>query len=97
MHKPSITISVKDHEWMDVGAWVWRNFDEVSGVSFLPHSGHSYTQAPYQEVTKEEFEKWNINHPTPHIDWVELQQYEKEDGTTSSQTLACVAGGCDLI
>jgi len=96
MHKPSITISVQDDEWIGVGAWVWKNFNEVSGVSFLPHSGHTYQQAPYQEVSKEEFDKWVEDHPMTSIDWVGLQDFEKEDTTVSSQTLACTAGVCEI-
>ena len=57
-HKPSVTIYVKDNEWMDVGAWVYRHFDEMSGVSFLPHSDHTYRQAPYQEITEAEYNDW---------------------------------------
>lgn len=96
-HKPSITVSVKDYEWMDVGAWVWKNFDEVSGVSFLPHSDHTYQQAPYQQITKEDYERWLIEHPALVIDWTELEKYEKEDSTVASQTLACsAAGGCEI-
>lgn len=97
MHKPSITITVKDNEWMDVGAWVWKNFDEVSGVSFLPHSNHSYQQAPYQEITEEKYNQWVKDHPLPEIDWRELSSIEKEDNTTSSQTLACSASGCEIL
>ena len=96
MHKPSITVSVKDHEWMEVGAWVWKNFDEVSGVSFLPHDGGSYVQAPYQEITKDQYEAWIKAHPVPDIDWTELQHFEKEDTTTGTQTLACSAGSCEI-
>jgi len=97
MHKPSITVSVKDHEWFAVGAWVWEHFDEVSGVSFLPHSGHSYQQAPYQEISKAEYEEWLIKHPMPVIDWSELSKFETEDNTVSSQTLACTGGVCDIL
>jgi ribonucleoside-diphosphate reductase alpha chain len=96
MHKPSVTISVKDNEWPSVGAWVWEHFDEVSGVSFLPHSNHSYSQAPFQEITEAEYEQWVKDHPLPHIDWTELCLFEKEDTTVSSQTLACTAGVCEL-
>ena len=98
MHKPSVTISVKDHEWIEVGGWVWKNFDECSGVSFLPHSGHTYQQAPYQEITAAEYDKWLVDHPTPVLDWSELPMYEKEDTTTSAQTLACAGPeGCEIL
>ena len=76
-HKPSVTISVKEHEWMDVGAWVYDNFDEVSGISFLPFSEHTYKQAPYQDIDEEEYEKLTTIMPTA-IDWSKLQDYEKE-------------------
>jgi ribonucleoside-diphosphate reductase alpha chain len=92
-HKPSVTISVKDDEWMDVGAWVWRYFDEISGISFLPHSDHSYVQAPYQDATKEEYDA--LYKITPkEIDWTKF--IEKDDNTIGAQTLACVAGVCEL-
>jgi len=92
-HKPSVTISVKDDEWMDVGAWVWRYFDEISGISFLPYSDHSYVQAPYQDATKEEYDA--LHKITPkEIDWTKF--IEKDDNTIGAQTLACVAGACEL-
>ena len=92
-HKPSVTISVKDDEWMDVGAWVWRYFDEISGISFLPYSDHSYVQAPYQDATKEEYDA--LYKITPkEIDWTKF--IEKDDNTIGAQTLACVAGVCEL-
>lgn len=95
-HKPSVTISVRDHEWMEVGAWVYRNFNEVSGISFLPHSDHSYQQAPYQEVTREEYEIAMSKMPAA-IDWSALSEFEKDDHTKSSQTMACVSGVCELV
>lgn len=94
-HKPSVTISVRDEEWLDVGAWVYRHFDEVSGVSFLPHSDHTYQQAPYQDITEVEYEAFLDKMPKD-IDWTDLEFYEQEDGTTGSQELACSAGGCDV-
>ena len=94
-HKPSITVSVREQEWMDVGAWVWKYFDEVSGISFLPHSEHSYRQAPYQECTKEEYEAAVKGFPT--IQWNMLSLYELEDTTTGTQDLACVAGSCEIV
>lgn len=95
-HKPSVTITVKDAEWMDVGAWVYKHFDEVSGVSFLPHTDHTYQQAPYQDMTEQEFEKWQTENPTPMVDWTELSEFEKTDNTTGMQTLACTGGSCEL-
>lgn len=95
-HKPSVTISVKEDEWMKVGAWVYENFDTLSGVSFLPHDGGSYKQAPYQEITESEYLDWVSRMPTS-IDWLRLQDYEKEDNTTGSQELACVAGFCEVV
>ena len=95
-HKPSITISVKEHEWMEVGAWVWKHFDEVSGISFLPHSEHSYRQAPYQEISKEEYDKAVKSFPD-RITWEMLSLYETEDGTTGTQDLACSAGVCEIV
>jgi ribonucleoside-triphosphate reductase (thioredoxin) len=92
-HKPSVTISVKEHEWFEVGAWVYKNFEWMSGVSFLPHSEHTYRQAPYQDCTKEEYEAFLENMPK-NVDWSELSKYETTDQTEGSQELACVAGGC---
>jgi len=96
-HKPSITVSVKEDEWMEVGAWVYKHFDEVSGISFLPHSDHSYKQAPYQEVTKEEYETLVSKMPN-EIRWEDLSFYETEDGTSTNATLACSSdGNCELV
>jgi ribonucleoside-triphosphate reductase (thioredoxin) len=96
-HKPSITVTVKEDEWMEVGAWVYKNFDEVSGISFLPHSDHSYKQAPYQEVTKEEYEELLSKMPK-EIRWQDLSFYETEDGTSTNATLACTSdGNCELV
>ena len=92
-HKPSVTISVKEDEWMDVGAWVWRHFDEVSGVSFLPWDGGTYRQAPYEECSKEAYEELLSKMPK-HIDWDLLS--EKDDNVEGAQTLACVAGHCEI-
>lgn len=94
-HKPSITVSVKENEWMAVGAWVYDHIDEMSGVSFLPYSEHTYQQAPYQECTKEEYEALLAATPG-NLDWDWLKLYETEDMTTGSQELACVAGSCDI-
>lgn len=95
-HKPSVTIYVKDNEWMDVGAWVYRHFDEMSGVSFLPHSDHTYRQAPYQEITEAEYNDWVKRMPTD-VNWEDLGLYEFEDRTTSSQTMACTGGLCEVV
>jgi ribonucleoside-diphosphate reductase alpha chain len=95
-HKPSVTISVKEEEWMEVGAWVYKNFDDISGISFLPHSDHTYAQAPYQEINKKEYEKLKNSMPES-IDWKLLQNYEKEDNTAGSKELACSAGVCEVV
>ena len=94
-HKPSVTVSVKEEEWPEVGAWVYNHFDEMSGVSFLPFSDHVYKQAPYQDCTKEEYEALAAKMPK-EVDWTKLATYEKQDATTGSQELACVAGGCEI-
>jgi ribonucleoside-diphosphate reductase alpha chain len=95
-HKPSITVSVKEQEWPEVGAWVWKHFDEMSGVSFLPFSDHVYAQAPYQDCTREDYEALAAKMPK-NVDWVKLAEYEKQDMTTGSQELACVAGACEIV
>jgi ribonucleoside-diphosphate reductase alpha chain len=96
-HKPSITVSVKEDEWMEVGAWVYKNFDEVSGISFLPHSEHTYKQAPYQEISKEEYDALVAKMPS-NIRWEDLSFYETEDGTSTNATLACSSdGNCELV
>lgn len=96
-HKPSVTISVKEHEWMAVGSWIWDHFNSVSGVSFLPHSEHSYRQAPYQEITESEYLQWLKEHPEPTINWSGLSKYEQEDNTSGSQTYACSGSSCELV
>ena len=95
-HKPSVTISVKEDEWVPVGAWCWDNFQYLSGVSFLPFSDHTYQQAPYQDIDEKEYKKLVKKMPTT-IDWQKLQDYEKEDNTKGSQELACTAGVCELV
>ena len=95
-HKPSVTISVKEHEWLEVGAWCWEHFDSLSGISFLPFSDHSYKQAPYQDIDKEEYKLLSKDMP-PSIDWLQLQEYEKGDTTTGSQELACAGGVCEIV
>jgi ribonucleoside-diphosphate reductase alpha chain len=92
-HKPSVTITVTDNEWPEVGAWVWKYFDEVSGISFLPHSNHTYQQAPYEDITEEQYKELASKMPGD-INWEEL--VEKDDNTEGSQTLACVGGTCEI-
>lgn len=96
-HKPSATVNVREEDWMDVGSWVYRNFDSLSGVSFLPYDGGSYKQAPYTAVTEEEFNNWAEAHPQPSIDWNDLKHYETEDNTVGSQELACSGGVCEVV
>ena len=95
-HKPSVTITVKDNEWMEVGAFVYRNFDEMSGVSFLPHSDHIYQQAPYQDCNKNDYKILKSIMPKK-IDWSKLSDFEAEDTTKSSQTFACTGEVCEMV
>ena len=95
-HKPSVTISVKENEWVPVGAWCWENFEYLSGVSFLPFSDHTYIQAPYQDIDEKKYKKLVKKMPTT-LDWHKLQDFEKEDNTKGSQELACTAGVCELV
>ena len=95
-HKPSVTVSVKEDEWLDVGAWVYKNFDDISGISFLPYSDHSYKQAPYQEITYNEYRKW-LKKTTDVVDWSKITEYETEDNTENTKELACSAGTCEII
>ena len=95
-HTISCTIYVREHEWIDVAAWVYKHFDHISGLSFLPHSNHVYKQAPYTECTKEEYEAALAKMPAS-IDWDALALYEKNDETTGAQEMACSAGSCDLV
>jgi len=92
-HKPSVTINVREDEWMKVGAWVYDHFDEMSGVSFLPHDGGSYRQAPYEEISKDLYEAMLPTIPE-HLDWDTL--VEMDDNVEGTQTLACTAGGCEI-
>ena len=96
-HKPSITVTVKEHEWMQVGAWVYDNFDVASGVSFLPHDDHTYQQAPYQDIEPDDYLEWEQMYKDVHIDWNKLTEFEKEDNTTGSRELACTAGVCEVV
>jgi ribonucleoside-diphosphate reductase alpha chain len=95
-HKPSITVTVKENEWPEVGGWVYKNFDIISGVSFLPHSDHTYRQAPYQECTEEEYEVMKAKMPK-EIRWEDLSHYEQEDNTSGMQSLACSADSCEVV
>lgn len=95
-HQVSVTISLEERDWLSAGAWVFDNFDTLSGLSFLPADGGSYRQAPYQECTKEQYEEMITKTPET-LDWTQLSRYEVEDATTSSHELACSAGGCDII
>jgi len=95
-HKPSITVYYKDNEFFKLGDWVYKNFNILSGVSFLPHSDHTYKQAPYEEITKEEFVKFDKEIKALKFDWAEMFKYEKEDHTTATQELACVGGACEV-
>jgi ribonucleoside-diphosphate reductase alpha chain len=91
-HKPSITVYYGADEYMELGAWVWEHFDEVSGVAFLPRLEHTYEQAPYEEITAEQYEALRSSMPT--IDWSKFT--ESEDNTEGSQTLACVGSNCEI-
>ena len=95
-HKPSVTISVRDDEWLTVGAFVYEHFDEMSGVSFLPHSDHTYQQAPYQDCTREEYKALLKSMPK-QIDWEALSEYEQEDNTVAMQTMACSGDVCEIV
>ena len=95
-HKPSVTINVKADEWFEVGAFVYENFDEMSGVSFLPYDDHTYQQAPYQECEVSEYQRL-LGQMPERIDWSKLADYEKEDTTVSMQTMACTGDSCELV
>jgi ribonucleoside-diphosphate reductase alpha chain len=95
-HKPSVTINVKNDEWFEVGAFVYKHFDEMSGVSFLPFNEHTYQQAPYQECGKSDYETLLSVMPDA-IDWSGLSEYEQEDNTAGSQTLACSGDSCEIV
>ena len=95
-HKPSVTINVRKDEWFEVGAFVYKHFDEMSGVSFLPYNEHTYQQAPYQECGKSDFTMLKSLMPKS-IDWAKLSEYEQEDNTAGSQTLACSGDSCEIV
>jgi len=95
-HNPSITVYVKEHEWMEVGAWVYKNLDEIGGVSFLPHSEHVYKQAPYQDISPEEYNV--LRDAFPEVPWVEFDEYEQDEDTTNgAQEYACTSGACEIL
>jgi ribonucleoside-diphosphate reductase alpha chain len=95
-HKPSVTISVREHEWLEVGAWVYKHFDEVSGVSFLPHSDHTYQQAPYEDCTEEFYLEALAGMPTV-VNWARIKEYELTDTTKGMKTLACTGAVCEMV
>lgn len=94
-HNPSITVYVKEHEWMEVGAWVYKHLNEIGGVSFLPHSDHVYQQAPYQDITEETYNELVSKFPT--IDWEAFDKYEVDDSTVVMHELACSNGSCEYV
>jgi len=95
-HNPSVTISVKEHEWIEVANWVYENWDVIGGISFLPYSEHTYRQAPYQDCDETTYNQFMADTPK-EIDWSLLSAYEFEDTTSGSQTLACTAGNCEVV
>lgn len=95
-HKPSCTIYYKDSEFLEVGSWVYNNLDKISGISFLPHTDNIYKQAPYQEITKEQYDDWLTKMPAD-VNWEELAEFEKEEGNTGVRDFACVSGACEIV
>jgi ribonucleoside-diphosphate reductase alpha chain len=95
-HQVSVTINVEENEWVDVGAWVFKNFNDLSGISFLPYDGGTYKQAPYQEIDELTYVKAVEAFPK-NIDWSKLSDFEREDTTTGVQNLACVSGVCEIL
>ena len=94
-HNPSITVYVREEEWVEVAAWVYKHLDDLGGVSFLPHSDHVYKQAPYQEITEEVYKELLSKFPV--IDWDKFQKYEVDDATVSMKELACISGVCEIL
>jgi ribonucleoside-diphosphate reductase alpha chain len=94
-HNVSITVYVKDHEWLGVGDWVYRHFDHIAGVSFLPHSDHTYQQAPYTECSQEDYQQ--LLNRMPLFDWDQLARFEQDDATVNTKELACTAGVCEIL
>jgi hypothetical protein len=97
-HKPSCTVNIRESEWLDVGAWVYRYFDEISGIAFMPASGHSFKQMPYQECSKAEYEALLVKMPK-EVDWMKMKEFEMEDCTAGPKTLACSGekGTCEVV
>ena len=95
-HKPSVTVYVKEHEWIQVADWVYNHFDKISGISFLPFSDHIYQQAPYQSITEDEYNEWNAKMPN-EIKWSDLGKYETTDTTAGSKTMACSGDVCEVV
>ena len=95
-HKPSVTVYYKDEEFLEIGQWLYNNFNDVSGISFLPYSEHTYAQAPYQEITAEQYEEFVAKMPTD-VDWSKLGDYEEEDNTAGTQTMACTGSVCEIV
>ena len=93
-HNPSITVTVKEHEWIEVAAWVYKNINDIGGVSFLPDTNHIYRQAPYQDIDEATYTQLEAS--MPELDWEEFNKYELEDTTTGMQELACVSGVCEV-
>ena len=93
---PSITVSVKEDEWIKTSSWVYENFDSISGISFLPFSEHTYKQAPYQDCSQEEYES-ALKEMPKNVNWSKLAEYEEQDYTVASQELACSAGVCEVV
>jgi len=91
-HKPSVSIYVREHEWMQVGSIVYDNFDKISGVSFFPYDDHVYKQAPYEPISEEQYKLWLSRTP----ETLDLAVSEEIDTTTGSQELACHGGACEL-
>ncbi len=94
-HNPSITVYVKENEWLDVGAWVYKNLDDIGGVSFLPHNDHVYQQAPYQDLDQYTYHKLASEFPT--INWEEFDSYEVDDANMNMHELSCVSGACEYV
>jgi ribonucleoside-diphosphate reductase alpha chain len=95
-HKPSMTVYVKEHEWMEVGAWVYKHFDNVSGIAFLPYSGHTYKQAPFEACSQTEYEELLARMPKD-VDWKLLQNYEKDDTSVNHREVACSGDKCEIV
>jgi len=95
-HKPSITVSIKEHEWLEVGAWLHKNFHYLSGIAFLNNDDHVYQQAPYTDINEQQYKEMLMTMPKD-IDWTGLSTYEKEDNTVASQELACAGGVCEIL